>query len=94
MGCHCRSWLVGPRSHWDIYRSGQGFNGPSEIGSHRGPDCPHSIRGKDVRGGVQEGEVGMGVCKDMQEHEWASGVMLEAPSKGMKECCDLCDEAG
>ena len=54
----------------------------------------HSIRGKEVRGRVQEGEGGLVVCKDSQGHEWASGVMLEAPSKGMTEDCDLCSEAG
>ena len=41
------SWLPGPRSHWDIYYSGQGSIGrtfgPNQIGSDRGPDCPHSI---------------------------------------------------
>ena len=67
-----------------MYRSGQGYNGrtvgPNQIGSDRGPDCPHSIRGKEVRGRVQEGEGGMEVCKDNQGHEWARGVMLEAPS--------------
>ena len=92
------SWLAGRQSHWDIYRSGQGSNGravgPNQIGSDRGPDCSHSIQGKEVRGRVQEGEGGLGVCKDSQEDEWASGVMLEATSKGMAEGCDLCSEAG
>ena len=89
---------AGPRCHWDIYRSGQGSSGrkvgPNQIGSNKGPDCSHSIRGKEVRGRVQEGERGSGICRDNQEHKWASGVMLEAPSKGMLKDCDLCDQAG
>ena len=68
--------------------------GPNQIGSDRGPDCPHSIQGKEVRGRVQEGEGGLGVSKDSQRNEWANGVMLEAPSKSMTKDCDLCDEAG
>ena len=75
-GYHRCSWLAGPRSHWDIYYSGQGSIGrtfgPNQIGSDRGPDCPHSIRGKEVRGRVQEGEGGLGVCKDSQADKWAS----------------------
>ena len=66
----------------------------NQIGSNREPDCPHCIRGKEVKGIVQEGEGGPGVCKDSQGHEWASGVMLEAPSKDMTKDCDLCGEAG
>ena len=65
---------------WHIYRSGHGSNGravgPNQKGSDRGPDCPHSIWGKEVRGRVQEGEAGLGVCKDSQGYEWASGVIL------------------
>ena len=41
-----------------------------------------------------EGEERLGVCKDSQGDEWASGVMLEAPSKGMTVSCDLCSKAG
>ena len=97
-GCRCWSWLEGPRSHWDIYCSGQGCDGrtvgPNQIGSNRGPDCPHSIWGKEVRGRVQEGEGELGVCKDSHGDEWASGVMLGAPSKGLMEGCDFCGEAG
>ena len=80
------------------YRSGQGSNGrtvgPNHLGIDRGPDCPHSIRDKKVIGRVQEGEGGLVVCKDSQGDEWASGVMLETPSKGMTEGWDLCGEAG
>ena len=65
--------VAGLRSHWDIYRSGQGSNGrtvwPNHIGNDRGPDYPHSIRGKKVRGRVQEGEGGLGICKDSQGHD-------------------------
>ena len=79
-GCCCRSWLAGSRFHLDIYCSGEGSNGspvgPDQIGSDRGPDCPRSVWGKGVRGRVQEGEGGLGVCNDRQGHEWASGVML------------------
>ena len=35
-----------------------------------------------VRGRVQEEEEELGVCKDTQGDKWASGEMLEAPSKG------------
>ena len=74
-GCRRWSWLDGSRSHWDIYRSGQGSNGrtvgPNQIGSDRGPDCPHSILDKEVRGRVQEGEAGLDVSKDCQGDEWA-----------------------
>ena len=93
-----RSWLAGPWSHWEIYRGGQRSNGrtvgPNQIGSDRGPDCPQSIWGKEVRGRVQKEEGVMGVCKDSKGDEWANGIMLEAPFKGMTEGCDLCGEAG
>ena len=83
---------------YTVYHSGQGSNErtvePYQIGSYRGPDCPDSIRGKEVSGRVQEGEGGLRVCKDSQGHEWLSGVMLEAPFKGMTKDCDLCGEAG
>ena len=53
-----------------IYHSGQGCNGrtvgPNQIGSDRGPDCSRSIRGKEVRGRVKEGEEGLGVCENSQ----------------------------
>ena len=85
-------------SHWDIYHSGQGSNGrtvtPNQISSDRGTDCQHSIRGKEIRGRVHEGEGRLGVCLDSQIDGWASGVMLEAPSKGMTKGSDLCCEAG
>ena len=58
---------------------------PNQIGSDRGPDCPHSIWGREVRSRVQEGAAGVGVCKDSQGDEWASGVMLKTPCKGMTE---------
>ena len=78
--------------------SGQRSNGrtvgPNQIGSDRGPDCSHSIWGKKVRDRFQEGEGGLKVCKDSLGDEWSSGVMLEAPSKGMTVSCDLCREAG
>ena len=34
------------------------------------------------------------MCRDSKGYEWARGVILEAPSKGMTKDCDLCDEAG
>ena len=81
-----------------MYCSGQGSNertvGPNQIGSDRIPHCPHSIWGMEVKGRVQEGEGRLGVYEDSQGDEWASGVILEAPSKGMMERCDLCDEVG
>ena len=68
--------------------------GPNQICSNRGPDSQHCIRGKEVRGRVQEEEGGLGVCKDRKGDEWASEVTLEAPSKGVTEGCDLYGEAG
>ena len=58
-----------------------------QIGSDKGLDCPHSVRVKRL-------ETEFRSVREDWEHEWASGVMLEAPSNSMTEEFDLCIETG